>query len=111
MLSCDEFITRLKQFKRTHTWRVSCAIYQERDTKTWSKEDLKSCCYKADGSHTAWVGRRAKELSLVKVTGHSGLADAARGTQDHIRGGFGVLSVLHEECNYGLLSRCPMEFV
>lgn len=58
--------------------------------------ELKSCSYNADGCHTALIGGRKIELSILEVTGQFGLLDIARSTQDHVKGGFGILAVLQE---------------
>lgn len=59
-------------------------------------KELKSCSYNADGCHTALVGGRTIEHSILEVTGHFGLSDVARTTQDHVKGGFGILALLQE---------------
>ncbi|KAL0075689.1 hypothetical protein J3Q64DRAFT_1769198 [Phycomyces blakesleeanus] len=59
-------------------------------------KELESCSYNVDGCHTALVGGKTIELSILEVTGHCGLFDIARATQDHVKGGFGVLALLQE---------------
>lgn len=60
------------------------------------EEKLKSCSYNADGCHTAVVGGKTIELSLLEVTGAFGFSDIARSTKDHIKGSFGTLALLQE---------------
>ncbi|KAI8354672.1 hypothetical protein BD560DRAFT_449601 [Blakeslea trispora] len=57
---------------------------------------LKGCSYNADGCHTATIGNKTVELSLLEVTGPFGQFDDARSVKDHIKGSFGALSLLHE---------------
>ncbi|CAO3675813.1 unnamed protein product [Rhizopus stolonifer] len=57
--------------------------------------------YKVQAIKNEIIRRDDKELKLCKlsileVTGHFGLSDIARSTQDHVKGGFGILAVLQE---------------
>ncbi|OAD81045.1 hypothetical protein PHYBLDRAFT_161681 [Phycomyces blakesleeanus NRRL 1555(-)] len=41
-----------------------------------------------------WLGGGTIELSILEVAGHFGLFDIARTSQDHVKRGFGILTVL-----------------
>lgn len=60
------------------------------------ESELKGSSYNADGSQTVCIGGRKIELSILEVSSRFGRDDDAKTTQDHIKGGFGVLALLQE---------------
>lgn len=69
---------------------INKEIKRRRDAK------LMNTSYNADGCHTSLIGSEFIELSIVEVSGSFSESSQARFTKDHVKAGFGMLSLLQE---------------